>query len=101
MPDALSKTIPIWCTIINRALFENHVSAQELYTPNDVVGESEHAQIKARLDGFSEGFRVNTSSSFTSQVVLSSIPTGFTTRCVPSPRYPQKTFASELDYTRN
>lgn len=58
MPDALSKTIPIWCTIINRALFENHPIAQEFLTPNGVVGKSEHAQIKARLDGFLKDVKV-------------------------------------------
>ncbi|MCJ1270501.1 hypothetical protein MMC22_010398 [Lobaria immixta] len=54
MPDALSKTIPIWCAIINRALFEHHPIAQEFLTPTGVVGESEYAQIKARLDEFLE-----------------------------------------------
>lgn len=65
MPDALSKTIPIWCAIINRALFEHHAPAHELCTPNDVVGESEHAQIQARLDGFLEDAKVSTSASST------------------------------------
>lgn len=65
MPDALSKTVPIWCAIINRALFEHHPSVQELYTPKDVVGESEHAQIKARLNGFLEDAKVSTSANFT------------------------------------
>lgn len=58
MPDALSKTIPIWCAIMNRALFEHHPIAQEFLVPNGVFGESEHAQIKARLDGFLEDFKV-------------------------------------------
>ncbi|KAH7074434.1 initiator tRNA phosphoribosyl transferase-domain-containing protein [Paraphoma chrysanthemicola] len=50
MPDALSKTIPIWCCVINRALFgadEKH----ELATPPQAVSESEHAQIESRIDG--------------------------------------------------
>ncbi|MCJ1464214.1 hypothetical protein MMC07_002827 [Pseudocyphellaria aurata] len=54
MPDALSKTVPIWCVVMNRALFDHHSSTQALYTPSDVVGESEHAQMEARLDGFLE-----------------------------------------------
>lgn len=50
MPDALSKTIPIWITVLNRLLFPENLEAGELRTPPDVVSESEHAQIEARLD---------------------------------------------------
>jgi tRNA A64-2'-O-ribosylphosphate transferase len=49
MPDALSKTIPIWTTVLNRLLYPDMVEAGELRTPLDVVSESEHAQIEARL----------------------------------------------------
>lgn len=52
MPDALAKTIPIWCAVINRLLFRNAMDQMELFTPNNVVGRSEHAQIEAKLDGF-------------------------------------------------
>ncbi|KAL9103678.1 MAG: hypothetical protein Q9163_001304 [Psora crenata] len=52
MPDALSKTIPIWCCVINRLLFESEAQAYELRTPKEVISESEHAQIEARMDGF-------------------------------------------------
>ena len=52
MPDALSKTVPIWCTILNRLLFEDNPDCHSLRTPPEVVGTSEHAQIEARLDGF-------------------------------------------------
>ncbi len=52
MPDALSKTIPIWCSVLNRALFPDTVESHELYTPPQVVSSSEHAQITARLEGF-------------------------------------------------
>lgn len=52
MPDALAKTVPIWCAIINRLIFDDHPAAQGLCTPNDLVGSSEHAQIQAKLDGF-------------------------------------------------
>ncbi|KAF7187017.1 tRNA A64-2'-O-ribosylphosphate transferase [Pseudocercospora fuligena] len=51
MPDALSKTVPIWCCVLNRLLF----GSGDLSTPMDVVGESEHAQIDARLDDLLEG----------------------------------------------
>lgn len=50
MPDALSKTIPIWVAVLNRLLFVEDQEAGELRTPLDVVGESEHAQIESRID---------------------------------------------------
>lgn len=56
MPDALSKTIPIWCSVLNRALFPQRIEYHELHTPPQVVSSSEHAQIIARLDGFLESF---------------------------------------------
>lgn len=66
MPDALSKTVPIWCCVINRALFgenkETKWRAEEmkLFTPPTAVGESEHAQIEKRVDGFVQAFLVST-----------------------------------------
>lgn len=56
MPDALSKTIPIWCSVLNRALFPSAVECHELYTPPQVISPSEHAQITARLEGFLQSF---------------------------------------------
>jgi len=58
MPDALSKTVPIWCAVMNRALFPELRDSHTLYTPPRVVGESEHAQIEERLDGFVRDFKV-------------------------------------------
>lgn len=52
MPDALSKTVPIWCSVLNRLLFPNLLSTHELYTPPQVVSQSEHAQITALLPSF-------------------------------------------------
>ncbi|KAH7355542.1 initiator tRNA phosphoribosyl transferase-domain-containing protein [Pyrenochaeta sp. MPI-SDFR-AT-0127] len=52
MPDALSKTVPIWCCVINRAIFSNENGKHGLYTPPQAVSESEHAQIEKRIDGF-------------------------------------------------
>ena len=52
LPDALSKTIPIWCAVLNRLLFEDDQDIQNLQTPEWAVGTSEHAQIEARLDDF-------------------------------------------------
>ena len=58
MPDALSKTIPIWCAVLNRLLFRDDPDPQNLQTPEWAVGASEHAQIEARLDGFVQDARV-------------------------------------------
>ena len=53
MPDALSKTIPIWCSVLNHLLFpDNSAESHELYTPPQVVSQSEHAQITALLPAF-------------------------------------------------
>ncbi|KAL8941017.1 MAG: hypothetical protein Q9216_002497 [Gyalolechia sp. 2 TL-2023] len=52
MPDALSKTVPVWCAVMNRLLFKPEHQDLRLYTPEDVVSLSEHAQIEARLDRF-------------------------------------------------
>ena len=52
MPDAISKTVPIWCAVINRIVFPEDPAAGKLHTPSQVVEGSEHAQIEARLDGF-------------------------------------------------
>jgi tRNA A64-2'-O-ribosylphosphate transferase len=58
MPDALSKTVPIWCCVINRAVFGEQ-QKHELFTPPHVVGKSEHSQIEGRIDGFVKQFLVS------------------------------------------
>lgn len=57
MPDALSKTVPIWCCLLNRVLFPDVVGYHELYTPPQVVSSSEHAQIYSRIPQFVESFK--------------------------------------------
>lgn len=52
MPDALAKTVPIWCVVLNRLLFEDDKAGYELYVPDDVVGPSERIQIIAMLGRF-------------------------------------------------
>ncbi|KAJ9642936.1 tRNA A64-2'-O-ribosylphosphate transferase [Coniosporium tulheliwenetii] len=52
MPDALSKTIPIWCAVLNRALFPKQTNAHQLHSPPISVSISEHSQIEARLGLF-------------------------------------------------
>jgi len=54
MPDALSKTIPIWCSVLNRVLFPNETQLHNLYTPPQVVSQSEHAQMTNLLPSFAE-----------------------------------------------
>ncbi|KAI1746293.1 initiator tRNA phosphoribosyl transferase [Xylaria scruposa] len=50
MPDALSKTVPIWCCVLNRVLFpEAAAGLHRLYTPPNVVSRSEHSQAEARI----------------------------------------------------
>ena len=58
MPDALSKTIPIWCVVINMLLFPQQAKAHLLHTPPDVIAQSEHAQIEARLKSFLDDAKV-------------------------------------------
>ena len=70
MPDALSKTVPIWCAVMNRILFPDLRDAHSLYTPPRVVGLSEHAQIEDRLDGFVEDFRVCAASQSISYITI-------------------------------
>lgn len=71
MPDALSKTVPIWCAVINRAIAirrghdENYQQASEwdidLYTPPGVVSGQEHDQILQKLDKWSDALAVSPS----------------------------------------
>lgn len=51
MPDALSKTVPIWICVMNRLLFPDDKEGGELRTPETVVSRSEHVQIEQRIPG--------------------------------------------------
>lgn len=69
MPDGLSKTVPIWCAVVNRALSLRR-SREEgsspcdsswdtaLYLPGQIVSPSERAQIEDKLDGWAEDLEV-------------------------------------------
>ncbi|KAJ1027314.1 hypothetical protein NDA18_003323 [Ustilago nuda] len=56
MPDALSKTIPTWCAVLNEASRRKYgVPEKEkagLETPRWMIPPSEHDQIQTRIDGF-------------------------------------------------
>ncbi|GAB1314164.1 tRNA A64-2'-O-ribosylphosphate transferase [Madurella fahalii] len=57
MPDALSKTLPTWCSVLNRVLFPDLAGSHGLVTPGSAVSASEASQIEARLPGFVASFR--------------------------------------------
>ncbi|KAH8702347.1 tRNA a64-2'-o-ribosylphosphate transferase [Talaromyces proteolyticus] len=52
MPDALSKTIPIWCAVLNRTLFPTEPALHPVQFPPNFLTASEEAQIEKRIDGF-------------------------------------------------
>jgi tRNA A64-2'-O-ribosylphosphate transferase len=58
MPDALSKTVPMWCCVMNRAVFGNKHEKHKLYSPPQAVSASEHAQMETRIDHFVQQFLV-------------------------------------------
>ncbi|EHY60223.1 tRNA A64-2'-O-ribosylphosphate transferase [Exophiala dermatitidis] len=59
LPDAFSKTVPIWVAVINRVLFPELPSTHSLQhpPPPDDLGLSEISQIEARLAGFARSFK--------------------------------------------
>lgn len=61
MPDALSKTIPIWCAVINSIYFDKEqiedcykllLANNWLWVPSKMVGASETVQIQQLIPGF-------------------------------------------------
>ena len=58
LPDAFSKTVPIWVSVINRVLFPATISMHHLQAPPppDDLGSSEISQIGLRLDAFTRTF---------------------------------------------
>ncbi|EEQ38255.1 putative tRNA A64-2 -O-ribosylphosphate transferase [Clavispora lusitaniae] len=61
LPDALSKTVPIWCSVLNYIMFEGEnvpdqfselAAGNWLATPREMVSESEHASISERIASF-------------------------------------------------
>ncbi|KAK0383505.1 hypothetical protein NLU13_9416 [Sarocladium strictum] len=51
MPDALSTTIPIWCTVLNLTLLPSHPLSSKLHLPPSAMPTT-HAQISALIPGF-------------------------------------------------
>lgn len=58
MPDALSKTVPIWSAVLNRALFPSATEYHPVRLPPDYLGASEEAQIENRIEGFVHSLKV-------------------------------------------
>ncbi|QKX61115.1 uncharacterized protein TRUGW13939_08262 [Talaromyces rugulosus] len=57
MPDALSKTVPIWCAVLNRALFPTEPALHPVQFPPNFLTASEEAQIEQRIDGFVDSLK--------------------------------------------
>ncbi|KIW20376.1 hypothetical protein PV08_00951 [Exophiala spinifera] len=59
LPDAFSKTVPIWVSVVNRTLFPELTVTHILQlppAPND-LGQSEASQIESRLDAFAKALQ--------------------------------------------
>lgn len=61
MPDALSKTIPLWCAVINEAIRSRDQKTDsfweihgKLYTPPTRVSSSEHQQMESLVPGLAQ-----------------------------------------------
>lgn len=57
MPDALSKTIPIWCCVLNRALFPDRPEYHDIHVPPNAVSDSEKSQMLSRIPEGLEGLK--------------------------------------------
>jgi tRNA A64-2'-O-ribosylphosphate transferase len=57
MPDALSKTVPIWCAVINRSVAKGKPWG-ELHFPNTCVSVQEISSIEALIPSFVQSFKV-------------------------------------------
>jgi len=59
VPDSLSKTVPIWCAVLNRALAliaQREDWDTDLHVPWIAVDSEEQRAIEQRIDGFVEAF---------------------------------------------
>lgn len=57
MPDSLSKTVPVWCCVLNRALFPELTGSHGLYVPPNVVSDSEKSQMLSRVPTFVDSLK--------------------------------------------
>jgi len=56
MPDALSKTVPIWCAVINRCVSKGE-EWNETYFPEESVSAQEMSSIETLIPSFVTSFR--------------------------------------------
>jgi len=80
MPDALSKTVPFWCCVMNRAIFgveKKGDEALDLFTPPSAVSESENTQMGRRIDGFVQQFLVRSLDPGSQGSTTSLTPAGY------------------------
>lgn len=94
MPDALSKTVPIWCAVLNRALFPSEPALHPVQFPPNFLTASEEAQIEQRIDGFVRSLKVCV--NLMSQLPLLKIFVGAQTRLDPIEQRPQSTHSDCL-----
>jgi hypothetical protein len=68
LPDALSKTVPIWCAVLNSLLFPDVSFAEyhRICRLPEVISDSEHAQMEASLSDWVESARVSLQASISS-----------------------------------
>jgi len=57
MPDALSKTVPIWCAVINRVISKGE-EWDKTYFPEQNVSAQEISSIETLLPSFVTSFKV-------------------------------------------
>ncbi|KAJ3726981.1 tRNA A64-2'-O-ribosylphosphate transferase [Lentinula raphanica] len=90
MPDALSKTIPIWCAVVNRAMLLRYPETSRrdwdilLHTPPGVVSTQEHSQIVPLLDGWASALNVRDHCFPCSCLTLKSFGSGIFLRLAKS-----------------
>lgn len=57
MPDALLKTVPMWCAVLNYIMFEgveSELCKDWLVTPREMVSQSEHSEMAKLVPGFAQ-----------------------------------------------
>ena len=57
MPDALSKTVPIWCAVINRSVAKGEPWKKMVF-PKDCVSEQEISSIESMIPTYATSFKV-------------------------------------------
>ncbi|KAI9722088.1 MAG: hypothetical protein M1828_004902 [Chrysothrix sp. TS-e1954] len=57
MPDAFTRTIPIWCAVINRTLFADVEDASTLHLMPTLTSDSERVQVEAIMGDLVDSFK--------------------------------------------